>query len=53
MKNLIGTTHASQRPYLVDMKHWEEVVARSTSRTGDQNIVDGTTIMVEGGSVER
>ena len=50
MKNLIGTTHASQRPYLVDMKHWEEVVAEiNLAYRPDLNIVDATTIMVEGG----
>jgi uncharacterized protein (DUF362 family) len=50
MKNLIGTTHAGQRPYLVDTKHWEEVVAEiNLAYRPDLNIVDGTTIMVEGG----
>lgn len=50
MKNLIGTTHAGQRPYLVDVKHWEEIVAEiNLAYRPDLNIVDGTTIMVEGG----
>jgi uncharacterized protein (DUF362 family) len=50
MKNLVGTTHLSQRPYFVDMSHWEEVVAEiNLAYRPDLNIVDGTTIMVEGG----
>ncbi len=50
MKNLVGTTHVSQRPYLVDMKHWEEVVAEiNLAYRPDLNIVDATTIMVQGG----
>lgn len=50
LKNLVGTTHFSQRPYLVDRSHWEEVVAElNLAFTFDLHIVDGKRIMVSGG----
>jgi uncharacterized protein (DUF362 family) len=50
LKNFVGATHFSQRPYLVDRTHWEEVVAElNLAFRPDLNIVDGTRIMVEGG----
>lgn len=50
LKNFIGATHFRQRPYFVDRRHWEEVVSEiNLAYTPDLNIVDGTTIMVEGG----
>jgi uncharacterized protein (DUF362 family) len=50
MKNFVGATHFGQRPYFVDRDHWEEVVAEvNLAYRPDLNIVDGTTIMVEGG----
>jgi uncharacterized protein (DUF362 family) len=50
MKNFVGATHFNQRPYFVDSDHWEEVVAEiNLAYRPDLNIVDGTTIMVEGG----
>lgn len=50
LKNFVGATHFRQRPYFVDRRHWEEVVAEiNLAYTPDLNIVDGTTIMVEGG----
>lgn len=50
MKNFVGATHFNQRPYFVDRDHWEEVVAElNLAYRPDLNIVDGTTIMVEGG----
>ena len=50
LKNLVGATHFSQRPYLVDRTHWEEVVAElNLAFTFDLHIVDGTRIMVSGG----
>ncbi|MCL7487020.1 MAG: DUF362 domain-containing protein [Desulfobulbaceae bacterium] len=53
LKNFVGATHFSQRPYLVDLKHWEEVVAElNLAFRPDLNIVDGTRTMVEGGPWE-
>ncbi len=50
LKNFIGATHFRQRPYFVDRRHWEEVVTEiNLAYSPDLNIVDGTTIMVEGG----
>lgn len=50
MKNFVGATHFNQRPYFVDSAHWEEVVSElNLAYRPDLNIVDGTTIMVEGG----
>jgi uncharacterized protein (DUF362 family) len=50
LKNFVGATHFRQRPYFVDSKHWEEIVAEiNLAYTPDLNIVDGTTTMVEGG----
>jgi uncharacterized protein (DUF362 family) len=52
-KNFVGATHFSQRPYLVDRRHWEEVVAElNLAFRPDLNIVDGTRTMVEGGPWE-
>lgn len=49
-KNFVGATNFRQRPYFVDRRHWEEVVSEiNLAYTPDLNIVDGTTIMVEGG----
>jgi uncharacterized protein (DUF362 family) len=53
LKNFVGATHFKQRPYLVDRRHWEEVVAElNMAYSPDLNIVDGTTIMVSGGPWE-
>jgi uncharacterized protein (DUF362 family) len=53
LKNFVGATHFSQRPYLVDRAHWEEVVAElNLAFRPDLNIVDGTKTMVEGGPWE-
>jgi uncharacterized protein (DUF362 family) len=50
LKNFVGVTNFRQRPYFVDRRHWEEVVSEiNLAYTPDLNIVDGTTIMVEGG----
>lgn len=50
LKNFIGATHPRQRPYLVDPRRWEEVIADlNLAYTPHLNIVDGTTIMVENG----
>lgn len=53
LKNFVGATHFSQRPYLVDRSHWEEVVAElNLAYRPDLNIVDGTRTMVAGGPWE-
>jgi uncharacterized protein (DUF362 family) len=53
LKNFVGATHFSQRPYLVDKGHWAEVVAElNLAFRPDLNIVDGTKTMVEGGPWE-
>lgn len=53
LKNLVGATHFSQRPYLVDRSHWEEVVAElNLAFSFPLHIVDGTRIMVSGGPWE-
>jgi uncharacterized protein (DUF362 family) len=50
LKNFVGATHLSQRPYLVSPLHWEEVVAElNLAWRPDINIADGTKVMVEGG----
>ncbi|MFW5792184.1 MAG: DUF362 domain-containing protein [Desulfohalobiaceae bacterium] len=53
LKNFVGATHFSQRPYVVDHSHWEEVVAElNLAYRPDLNIVDGTRSMVAGGPWE-
>ncbi|MGE4544684.1 MAG: DUF362 domain-containing protein [Pedobacter sp.] len=53
LKNFIGCTHFRQRPYLVDRRHWEELVAEfNLACRPDLNIVDATTTMIEGGPWE-
>lgn len=53
LKNFIGCTHLSQRPYLVDRSHWEELVAEfNLACRPDLNIVDATVAMIEGGPWE-
>jgi uncharacterized protein (DUF362 family) len=53
LKNFVGATNFRQRPYFADVRHWEEVVAEiNLAYAPDLNIVDGTTIMVEGGPWE-
>jgi uncharacterized protein (DUF362 family) len=53
LKNFVGATHFSQRPYLVDRSHWEEVISElNLAYRPDLNIVDGTKVMVEGGPWE-
>lgn len=53
LKNFVGATHFSQRPYLVDKGHWEEVVAElNLAYAPDLNIVDGTKTMIAGGPWE-
>ncbi len=53
LKNFVGATHLSQRPYLVNPLHWEEVVAElNLAYRPDLNIADGTKVMVEGGPWE-
>ena len=50
LKNFIGATHPRQRPYLIDMEHWEEIIAElNLAYTPHLNILDATTIMVRGG----
>jgi uncharacterized protein (DUF362 family) len=52
LKNFVGATHFSQRPYLVDSNHWEEVVAElNLAFRPDLNIVDGTRTNGGGRSV--
>ncbi len=53
LKNFIGCTHLKQRPYLIDSKHWEELVAEfNLACRPHMNIVDGTVSMIEGGPWE-
>lgn len=53
LKNFVGATHFRQRPYFVNRRHWEEVIAElNMAYSPDLNIVDGTTIMVSGGPWE-
>lgn len=53
LKNLVGVTHPRYRPYRVNPAKWEEVVAEiNLCAHPDLNIVDATTIMVEGGPWE-
>jgi uncharacterized protein (DUF362 family) len=53
LKNFVGATHFSQRPYLVNPRRWEEVVAElNLAWRPDLNIADGTKVMVEGGPWE-
>ncbi len=50
LKNFIGCTHITQRPYLIDSSRWEETVAElNLAYQPDLNIVDGTISMIEGG----
>lgn len=50
LKNFVGATHLSYRPYLVNPLRWDEIVAElNLAYRPDINIVDGTKIMVEGG----
>lgn len=52
-KNFIGCTHLKQRPYLIDRKHWEELVAEfNLACRPHLNIVDGTVSMIEHGPWE-
>lgn len=53
LKNFVGATHFSHRPYLVNPFRWEEVVAElNLAWRPDLNIADGTKVMVEGGPWE-
>jgi uncharacterized protein (DUF362 family) len=53
LKNFVGATHFSQRPYLVNPGRWEEVVTElNLAYRPDLNIADGTKVMVEGGPWE-
>src|SRR5512145_60433 len=53
LKNFVGATHFSNRPYLVNPLRWEEVVAELNLAWRPQlNIADGTKVMVEGGPWE-
>lgn len=53
LKNFIGCTHLTQRPYVVDSAHWEELVAEfNLACAPDLNIVDGTVSMIAGGPWE-
>ncbi|HEY7529013.1 MAG TPA: DUF362 domain-containing protein [Candidatus Deferrimicrobiaceae bacterium] len=53
LKNFVGATHMSQRPYLVNPFRWEEIVAElNLAWRPDLNIADGTKVMVEGGPWE-
>jgi uncharacterized protein (DUF362 family) len=53
LKNFVGATNFRQRPYFANVRRWEEVVAEiNLAYSPDLNIVDGTTIMVEGGPWE-
>lgn len=53
LKNFVGATHFSQRPYLVNPVRWEEVVAElNLAYRPDLNIADGTKVMAEGGPWE-
>jgi uncharacterized protein (DUF362 family) len=53
LKNFVGATHISQRPYFVNVRRWEEVVTElNLAYRPDLNIADGTKVMVEGGPWE-
>jgi uncharacterized protein (DUF362 family) len=53
LKNFVGATHFTHRPYLLNPLRWEEVVAElNLAWRPDLNIADGTRIMVEGGPWE-
>jgi uncharacterized protein (DUF362 family) len=53
LKNVVGTTHFWQRPYLIDRGHWQEVIAElNLVWCPDLHIVDGTRVMVEEGPWE-
>lgn len=50
LKNFVGATHFSQRPYLINRNHWEEVVADlNLAFSFPLHIVDGTRTMIKGG----
>jgi len=53
LKNFIGCTHVTQRPYLVNKARWEELIAEFNSAyVPELNIVDGTVSMIDGGPWE-
>lgn len=53
LKNFVGATRFSHRPYFVNPLRWEEVVAElNLAYRPDLNIADGTKVMVEGGPWE-
>ncbi|MBE0569414.1 MAG: DUF362 domain-containing protein [Deltaproteobacteria bacterium] len=53
LKNFVGATHFSHRPYFLNPLRWEEVVAElNLAWRPDLNIADGTKVMVEGGPWE-
>lgn len=53
LKNFVGATRYSHRPYFVNPLRWEEVVAElNLAWRPDLNIADGTKVMVEGGPWE-
>lgn len=53
LKNFIGCTHLTQRPYLIDSEHWEELISEfNLAYRPDLNIIDGTVSMIEGGPWE-
>lgn len=53
LKNFVGATHTTQRPYFIDEEHWEEVVSEiNLAYQPHLNIVDGTRSMVAGGPWE-
>ncbi|HZW36969.1 MAG: DUF362 domain-containing protein [Deltaproteobacteria bacterium] len=53
LKNFVGATHLSQRPYLVNPLRWEEIVAElNLAYRPELNLADGTMVMVEGGPWE-
>jgi uncharacterized protein (DUF362 family) len=53
LKNFVGATHFTHRPYFLNPRRWEEVVAElNLAYRPDLNIADGTKVMVEGGPWE-
>lgn len=53
LKNFVGATRSTHRPYFVNPLRWEEVVAElNLAWRPDLNIADGTKVMVEGGPWE-
>lgn len=50
LKNFVGATRFTDRPYFVNPVRWEEVVAElNLAWSPALNIADGTKVMVEGG----